>query len=115
MPPEILHPRHFLPASKWDDWLADQLTLVFGSTWTMAVFLVVPLLALLLPTETQQVVFFLASGWIQLWALPLLNYAQNKAEIVRSAKADADHQSLVALHTAIQEIHTKIDDLTAGR
>jgi len=115
MPPEIPHPRNFLPPSKWDDWVADRLVTVFGSTWTTATFIAIPLLALLLPSEQQQIVFFLASGWIQLWALPLLNYAQNKADILRSAKADADHQSLVALHTAIQEIHTKLDDLTAGR
>lgn len=115
MPPEIPHPRHFLPPSKWDDWVADRLVTVFGSTWTTAVFIAVPLLALLLPNEQQQIVFFLASGWIQLWALPLLNYAQNKADIMRSAKADADHQSLVALHTALQELSTKLDDLIAGR
>lgn len=115
MPPEIPHPQHFLPPSKWDDWVADRLATVFGSTWTTVTFMVVPLLALLLPNTEQQIVFFLASGWIQLWALPLLNYAQNKADMMRSAKAEADHQSLVALHNALQELHAKMDDLISGR
>lgn len=115
MPSGIQHPRNFLPPSKWDDWLADRLAVVFGSTWTTVTFMVIPLLALLLPTAEQQIVFFLASGWIQLWALPLLNYAQNKAEVMRFAKADADHQALVALHIALEELSTKMDDLIAGR
>lgn len=114
MPPVIPHPQHFLPASKWDDWVADRLVVLFGSTWTTAVFMAIPLLALLLPNAEQQIVFFLASGWIQLWALPLLNYAQNKADIMRSAKADADHQSLLALHSLLQELSDKMDRLTSG-
>lgn len=114
MPPEIPHPRHFLPPSKWDDWAADRLVTVFGSTWTTAVFIAVPLLALLLPTEQQQIVFFLASGWIQLWALPLLNYAQNQADVARSAKADADHRALVTLHSMLVELHAKVDSIKSS-
>jgi len=115
MPPEIKHPRHFLPPSRWDDWVADRLVTVFGSTGTTAAFMAIPLIALLFSVAVQNVVFFLASGWIQLWALPLLNYAQNKADVQRSAKAESDHQALLVIKATVDDVRMRLDEMGVGR
>jgi len=79
-------------------WLADHLAILFGATTTVWLFLVIPLAILAFPASWQQIVFYLASAWIQLWALPLLTYQANKADAVRTAKADVDHAALTAVH-----------------
>lgn len=102
--PRVPHYREFLDTERrWNDWAADHLVVAFGSVWTVWVFLVYPLLALVFPPDVQNIVFFISSGWIQLWALPLLNYTQNKADKVRTAKAEADHRALT--HVALTADH----------
>lgn len=115
--PAVEHPAsRVTPAGGWNDWLATHLVAVFGTVWTVWLFVVYPLLALLFPHSVQSVVFFISSGWIQLWALPLLNYTQNRADALRSAKADTDHQALTHVATVLDEttslvssLHTRLD------
>lgn len=90
-PSELVESVH---AYKLLDYAADHLIIAFGSMYMVIFFVIYPLCALLLPSQFQALVFFLSSGWVQLWALPLLNYAQNKADKQRQAKADVDHYAL---------------------
>jgi hypothetical protein len=103
--PNIRHPWHLLPPRNWSDWAADHLVALIGTAACLWFFLVVPLAALLFPPWVQQVVFFLASGWVQLWALSAIVYGQNKADRKRDAKADADHDALVHLATRQDDTH----------
>lgn len=112
--PAVRHPRTLLsPPGGWNDWLAQHLVGVFGTVWTVWIFVVYPLLALLFPHSVQNVVFFISSGWIQLWALPLLNYTQNRADALRAAKADTDHQALTHVATTLDEVAQLVSSLHA--
>lgn len=69
--------RRFNQAS---DWAATRLALVFGFNLTIWVFFTIPLLAELAPEPIQAKVFYYASGWVQLFALPLMVYVSNKIQ-----------------------------------
>jgi hypothetical protein len=85
-------------------WAASHLAVLFGATAAVWLFIVAPLVVLLFPAHVQAVVFYLASGWIQLWALPLLTYVANQADVARTAKAEADHQALTSVHTTVDAV-----------
>jgi MFS-type transporter involved in bile tolerance (Atg22 family) len=85
-------------------WAANHLAVLFGATTAVWLFIVAPLVVLLFPAHVQAVVFYLASGWIQLWALPLLTYVANQADVARVAKAEADHQALTSVHTTVDTV-----------
>lgn len=112
--PAVTHPASLVePPGGVNDWLAQHLVAVFGTVWTVWIFIVYPLLALLFPHSVQNIVFFISSGWVQLWALPLLNYTQNRADALRSAKADVDHQALTHVATTLDEATALISSLHA--
>lgn len=67
---------------------AAKLALIFGFNLTIWVFFVVPLVATLFPPAFQARVFYYASGWVQLFALPLMVYVSNKIQAT-SDKQDA--------------------------
>jgi hypothetical protein len=107
--PKVQHPNEVAEfASTANRWLADHLTILFGSIWTVWAFIAYPLIGLLLPISWQTKVFFISSGWIQLWALPLLNLASNRADAQRAAKADVDHRALTHIAKEIDQIKTKL-------
>lgn len=104
--PQVLHPNEFITTSenainKANDWLASHLAILFGLVWTIWVFISVPLIALILPADLQSKIFYLASGWIQLWALPLFVYVGNKLQKTSDAQSDAMTKALT--HIAIVE------------
>jgi hypothetical protein len=107
--PQVPHPRDLYTHSRSQlarvsEWVIGHLAFAFGATIAVWVFLIAPLVVLTLPAGVQSVAFFLASGWIQLWALPLLTYIGNKADQARTAKADADHQALTSVHTTVDTV-----------
>jgi hypothetical protein len=94
--------------SRVNDWLATHLAALFGLCWTIWVFLTVPLLILLAPSGVKAIVFYLASGWIQLFALPLMVYVGNKLQ--RSSDAQSE-----VMHQALTHIAQRVDELAAQR
>lgn len=115
--PHVKHPKELLRLkqgtksdfNKLQDWAANHLALFFGSMLTVELFLVYPLLALLFPQNVQTVVFFISSGWIQLWALPLLNYTQNKVQEANEAKQEVDHETLTYIATLEDQVKELIE------
>lgn len=110
--PHVRHPREILqsrhagkgPFNKFQDWAAGHLALFFGSMLTVELFLIYPLVTLLFPQNVQTVVFFISAGWIQLWALPLLNYTQNKVQESQEAKQEVDHETLTYVATLEDQV-----------
>lgn len=105
----VPHPRDLLAlehgrVARASGWAASHLAVLFGATTAVWLFIVAPLVVLLFPAHVQAVVFYLASGWIQLWALPLLTYVANQADLARTAKAEADHQALTSVHTTVDTV-----------
>lgn len=101
----FLTPLDLLAAERGaNDWLMERLSRLFGSPWTVWLFVVVPLLVEYVAVALQATVFFYSSAWVQLFALPLLTYIGNKAERLRAAKADADHEALTSVHTTVDAV-----------
>ena len=114
----VTHPRDLLAVEKRaigkvNDWAATHLAAFFGLVWTVWFFIVWPLASLLLPAGLRSVAFFISSGWIQLWALPLLNYVGNRTQALQSAQSDAQHLALTHIANTVEEI--KAAAVAAGK
>jgi hypothetical protein len=115
--PAVAHPVHLRVARhrggmgrirRANDWAATHLAALFGLGATIWLFLTVPLLVLLAPSGVKAVVFYLASGWIQLFALPLMTYIGVKLQ--RSSDAQSE-----VIHKALTHIATQVDELAAAK
>jgi hypothetical protein len=100
------------PVGKTNDWLATHLAVVFGVAWTIWVFFIVPIVAYFLPQATQSKIFFFSSGWIQLFALPLMIYVGNKLQRSSDAQSDVMHQALTHIATVSDQCKTLIEQNT---
>jgi hypothetical protein len=67
--------------------------------WTIWLFLAVPLLAPYLGATIQAKIFYYASGWIQLFALPLMVYVGNKLQRSSDAQSQVMHDALTHIAT----------------
>jgi hypothetical protein len=97
-----------------NDWLATHLAVVFGVAWTVWAFMTIPLLVLLAPAGVKAVVFFLSSGWIQLFALPLLVYVGNKVQRSSDAQSEVMHQAQTHIAHAVDVAVDRLDSTTTG-
>jgi hypothetical protein len=100
--PRVPHPREFLKAEATqlqfiNDWTARALTRTLGSMSLFWVCFLVPLIAIATGGWFAGFVAIVFSYWLQAWALPVLQLSQNRAERMRDAKIEADHQALEAL------------------
>lgn len=110
----VPHPAELLEteagrATRISDWLATHLAVVFGVTWTVWLFFLVPLVAYFLPSHVQSEIFFFSSGWIQLFALPLLAYVSSKIQKSSDAQSDAMYQALTHVATEMDLIVAKLE------
>lgn len=112
--PHVPHPRTRVSTSRGDRF-AERVACMFGSMgmfyvlvcwqlgWMLAATIGVPLLK----SDPYPFVFCLfLSNLIQLWALPVLGVATNRADAKRAAKTDADHEALTHIATQVDEILT---------
>ena len=75
--------------------VAATVTHAFGSMWTAYLFFAVPLLAIAAPANVRSGIFFLSSGWIQLWALPTILIG---TRVLGRASEDRARESYELLH-----------------
>jgi hypothetical protein len=76
------------------EWLAFRLALVFGLVWTVWLFFIIPLVAPLFPPGVQAQVFYYGSGWVQLFALPLLTLIGNRTQKIADEAQKAQGELL---------------------
>lgn len=116
--PQVPHPRDFLKADErrlaaWNarlaSWVAEH---VLASLVMFDAALVMPLLALPMSTGVKVTLGVVSGSWVQWWALPALQRSQMEADRKRDAKADADHQALSHIASAVDDIRSA---LSAGR
>jgi hypothetical protein len=121
--PAVRHPVHLRVQRHRDgmgrvgrvnDWLATHLAVVFGVCWTIWVFFTVPLVAYFLPQGLQNHIFFFSSGWIQLFALPLMVYVGNKLQRSSDAQSEVIYQALTHI-AAVSDQVADLLDLTTPR
>jgi hypothetical protein len=90
------------------EWAAGYLALVFGFVWTVWVFFIIPLVAPYISRSFSAQVFYYGSGWVQLFALPLLTWIGNKTQRLADA-ASAVQQELLERNTALtQDVQTMV-------
>ena len=100
--------------------VAVRITRIVGTMYCAYVFALVALVAL--PAAIQQgsatvLVNWLSSNFLQLVLLPIIIVGQNVISVAQDARAEADHETLTALHTmsrqqlAILEGQNEILDL----
>ena len=100
------------PVGKANDWLATHLAIVFGVCWTIWVFFIVPIVAYFLPAGIQGHIFFFSSGWVQLFALPLMVYVGNKLQRSSDAQSEVIHEALTHIATVSDQNKTLIEQNT---
>ena len=119
--PAVTHPVHLRirrhhdgmgAIGKANDWLATRLAVVFGVCWTIWLFLIVPLIAPYLGATAENKIFFYSSGWIQLFALPLMVYVGNKLQRSSDAQSEVIHQALTHIATVSDQNKVLIEQNT---
>jgi hypothetical protein len=119
--PAVAHPVHLRirrhrdgmgAVGRANDWLATHLAVVFGVCWTIWVFFIVPIVAYFLPAGIQAHIFFFSSGWIQLFALPLMVYVGNKLQRSSDAQSEVIHQALSHIATVSDQNKVLIEQNT---
>lgn len=94
-----LHREGMGRAGKANDWLATHLAVVFGLVWTVWALFLAPLIVQAFSPHVQAKFFFYSSGWIQLFALPLLVYVGNKVQRSSDAQSEVLHVALTHIAT----------------
>jgi uncharacterized membrane protein len=122
--PKIPHPAE---CDSWQLRMADRVSAVFGTMGMFWALVAWQLIWMALATagvwlfagDHYPFPFLLfCSNLVQLWALPVLGVATNRADAKRTAKAETDHQALAYLAHHQDEIHAElraIRDALTGR
>lgn len=106
--PAVPHPHESL-----NNRLGDRISSVFGSMttfwilvgWQLGWMVLAQAGFWLFSGDKYPFAFLLfLSNLIQLWALPVLGNTQNRADVKRTLKADADHQALTYIATQLDAI-----------
>jgi len=89
-------------AGRMNSWLAVRITKIVGTMYCAYVFTAIALVAL--PAAIQQasptvLINWLSSNFLQLVLLPIIIVGQNVISAAQDARAEADHETLTALHT----------------
>jgi hypothetical protein len=80
---------------KLNDFLAEKATLIFGTMWMFYAFFIYGLLPLIPGLAPYQNQIFYWSGWVQLWALPLLMVGQNVMGRTAELRAQETHDAVM--------------------
>lgn len=114
--PHVQHPSEYMVHAEgkvavFNNWAVSHLAAFMGMVWTIWCFLIYPLVLLALPAEVKNVGFYIASGWIQLWALPLFVYVGNKLQQSQNAQSDAQHVALTSIANKIEDIDRTVEEI----
>jgi hypothetical protein len=102
----LVHGDH--PAGRANAWLAVRITRSVGSMWCAYAFAGIALVSL--PAALQSgdliiIVSWIAQTFIQLVLLPVIIVGQNVQAAASDKRAEADHETLTALHTLTVAVH----------
>ena len=97
------------PAGRFNTWLAVRITKIVGSMWIAYVFAAIALISLPAALASGQVIVivsWVAQTFLQLVLLPIIIVGQNVIQAANDARAEADHETLSAVHMLTVEVHT---------
>jgi hypothetical protein len=96
-------------AGRFNTWLAVRITKTVGSMWIAYVFAAIALISLPAALASGQVIVivsWVAQTFLQLVLLPIIIVGQNVIQAANDARAEADHETLSAVHMLTVEVHT---------
>jgi hypothetical protein len=96
-------------AGRFNTWLAVRITKTVGSMWIAYVFAAIALISLpaaLASGEVIVIVSWVAQTFLQLVLLPIIIVGQNVIQAANDARAEADHETLSAVHMLTVEVHS---------
>ena len=103
-------------AGRFNTWLAVRITRTVGTMWTAYLFACISLISLpaaLHSGDVIVIVSWVAQTFLQLVLLPIIIVGQNVIQAANDARAEADHETLSAVHRLTVEIHSINEGQTA--
>src|SRR5579864_2300021 len=94
---------------RFNTWLALNITKSVGSMWMAYAFAVLALISFPAAIASGQVIIivaWIAQTFLQLVLLPIIIVGQNVIQAANDARAEADHETLNALHQLTIEVHS---------
>jgi hypothetical protein len=94
---------------RFNTWLAVKITKTVGSMWMAYAFAALTLISLPAAIASGQVIIivaWIAQTFLQLVLLPIIIVGQNVIQAANDARAEADHETLTAIHQLTVEVHT---------
>jgi hypothetical protein len=89
-------------------WLAVRITKTVGSMWIAYLFAAIALISLPAALHSGDVIIivsWVAQTFLQLVLLPIIIVGQNVIQAANDARAEADHETLSAVHRLTVEVH----------
>jgi hypothetical protein len=96
------------PAGRFNTWVALGITRAVGSMWCAYAFAALALISLPAALRTGSpiiIVGWIAQTFLQLALLPIIIVRQNVAAAASEARAQADHETLTAIHALTRAVH----------
>ena len=93
---------------RFNTWLALGITKSVGTMWVAYLFAAIALISLpaaLGSGEVIVIVSWIAQTFLQLVLLPIIIVGQNVIQAANDARAEADHETLTAVHRLTVEVH----------
>ena len=97
------------PLAGFNTMLAVAITTRVGTMWVAYAFAALALISLpaaLASGEVIVIVSWIAQTFLQLVLLPIIIVGQNVIQAANDARAEADHETLTAIHRLTIEVHT---------
>ena len=93
---------------RFNTWLAVRITRTVGSMWMAYAFAALALISLpaaIASGNTIVIVAWIAQTFLQLVLLPIIIVGQNVIQAANDQRAEADHETLTAVHRLTVEVH----------
>jgi hypothetical protein len=94
---------------RFNTWLAVKITKTVGTMWIAYVFAAIALISLPAAISSRSVIVivaWVAQTFFQLVLLPIIIVGQNVIQATNDARAEADHETLRAVHKLTVEVHS---------
>jgi hypothetical protein len=103
---ELVHGKGAI--NRFNSWLAVNITKTVGSMWMAYAFAALTLISLpaaIASGQTIVIVAWIAQTFLQLVLLPIIIVGQNVIQAANDARAEADHETLTAVHSLTVDVH----------
>src|ERR1700682_6046769 len=94
--------------ARFNTWLAVKITKTVGTMWIAYLFALIALVSLPAAIQSGNVIIiiaWIAQTFFQLVLLPIIIVGQNVIQATNDARAEADHETLSAVHKLTVEVH----------